>query len=257
MTCTWEAEPGCLSDKWAQYDADVQERALMLATSSLQMLTNYRVGTCPITIRPCPQTTRCGCVWNPHIRNGRWYNDCRHRSSCEPLSEIDLPGPVGYIESLVIDGEVQDLGDNWRLDDGHLLVWQGGGTSPVPAFQDLNKPDTEVGTWSVTYSRSHRVGLDGRIAVAYLANEFAEACLPKGKCSLPKNVRSVTRLGVSFTIEAGLWPNGLTQIQMVDAFILKWVPPGSPTRTAQVFDPRRVRARTTSAVPMRSPLGSV
>jgi hypothetical protein len=27
----------------------------MLATSSLQALTLYRVGTCPITIRPCPE----------------------------------------------------------------------------------------------------------------------------------------------------------------------------------------------------------
>ena len=34
----------------------------------------------------------------------------------------------------------------FRLDDGHLLVWQGSGPSPITGAQDLNKPDTAVGT---------------------------------------------------------------------------------------------------------------
>lgn len=246
MTCAWEPDFTCHQDRWDAYDPDVQERSLMLATSSLLTLTYGRVGTCPITIRPCPQVSRCGCGWNPHIRNGLWYNDCRHQSNCAPLSEIDIPGPVGYIESMVINGMVVDLWDgDWRLDNGHLLVWQGGGISPVPAYQDLNKPDTEPGTWSITYSKSHAVSADGRIAVALLALQFAEGCKPKGKCSLPRGVRTVNRNGVSFTIEAGLWPNGLTEIDEVDQFILKWAPAGSPTRNAVVFDPRASAPRRT------------
>lgn len=257
-TCVWEPDVSCLGSAWDAIDETIREQSLALATSSLQMLTNNRVGTCPITIRPCPQTARCGCDWNPHIYNGRWVNDCRHRGACAPLTEIDLPGPVGYIESMLIDGVEVDLwGGDWRLDDGHLLVWQGEGTSPVLAYQDLNKPDTAVGTWSITYSRSYPVNTDAKIAVAYLALEFAKACGAKGKCSLPRGVSSVVRAGVTFTIEAGLFPSGLTGIELVDAFILKWAPAGSPTRTAVVFDPSKRSPRRVSAVPQRTVAGSV
>jgi hypothetical protein len=258
MTCTWEPDPACLGDAWDALDEDAQQRALMLATSSLQMLTYYRVGACPVTIRPCPtQTTRCGCGWNPHIRDGLWYNGCVHQTQCKPTSEIDIPGPVGYIESMLIDGVEVDLWDgDWRLDDGHLLVWQGEGASPIPEGQNLDLPDTEPGTWSITYSRSYPVLADAKIAVANLAMEFVEACKPKGKCKLPRGVTSVVRNGVSFTLEAGLFPNGLTGIDVVDQFILKWAPAGSPVRRAVVFDPSKNRARVTSGVPARSPLGS-
>lgn len=230
----------------------------MLATSSLQALTNNRVGTCPITIRPCPTPRRCGCDWNPHVRtDGVWVNDCGHRTDCHPLSQVDIPGPVGYIDSFLIDGVAQDLASgNWRLDDGHLLVWQGLGPSPIPSTQDLNRSDSEPGTWSITYSRSYPVGPDARIAVAYLAMEFAEACKPKGKCTLPRGVTSVVRNGVSFSIEAGLFPNGRTGIDVVDQFIIKWNPSGSPARTAQVFDPSKRKPRVTSGVPLRAPFGS-
>jgi hypothetical protein len=253
MTCAWEPDPGCLADAWANTDEDVQQRALVLATSSLQALTNNRVGACPITIRPCPQEPTCGCSrpFNPHIgSDGQWRNSCCQKV-CAPLSEIDIPGPVGFIDSLRIDGEEIELwGGDWRLDEGHLLVWQGDGPSPVPSVQDLNKPDTEPGTWSITYSRSYPVLQDARWAMTYLAVEFAKACQSK-KCALPKGVTNVVRNGVSFTIEAGLFPNGLTGIDTTDQWILKWNPPGSPTQSAQVFDPAKRGPRVTNSVPMR------
>lgn len=271
--CVWEPDPACVEDAWNQLDAAVQERSLMLATSSLQMLTNYRVGTCPVKIRPCPKPLPCSCgsldvedpysldsgspwspiarPWYPRMRDGLWYNNCGCGATCAPLSEIDIPGPVGYISSFKIDGEEQDLvSGNWRLDNGHLLVWQGDGPSPVPETQDLNKEDTEVGTWSITYSQSYPVNEEARIAVTYLAMEFAKACGMKGKCSLPQGVTNVVRNGVSFSLQAGLFPGGLTGIEVVDAFILKWAPAGSPTKSASVFSPRQAKPRRTSSVPL-------
>lgn len=251
MTCVWEADPACLGTAWEALLPEEQQRALMLATSSLQMLTYYRVGTCPVTIRPCPVKPPCGCEWTPHLTDGQWSNDCLCKSTCKPLSEVDIPGPVGYIESVMIDGVVIDVtSGDFRLDDGHLLVWQGDGASPFPETQDLNKPDSEVGTWSITYSRSYPVLADGRIAVAYLAMEFAKACIPKAKCSLPRGVTSVVRNGVSFSVEAGLFPNGLTGIDIVDQYILKWAPAGSPIKSAVVFNPKRQAPRRTSSVPV-------
>lgn len=254
MTCVWEPDPGCLGDSWENFDDDVKERALLLATSSLQALTNYRVGTCPITIRPCPQERSCGCStpsFRPYVGDdGQWRNSCCQKV-CAPLSEIDIPGPVGYIDSMLINGEEVELWNgDWRLDDGHLLVWQGEGDSPVPSDQDLNKPDTEIGTWSITYSKSYPVLADARIAVGYLAVEFAKAC-SKSKCSLPRGVTNVVRNGVSFSIEAGLFPGGLTGIDQTDQWILKWNPPGSPTKSAAVFDPAKRGPRVTTSVPMR------
>ena len=261
MTCTWEPDPACLGDEWEELTEEVKDRALMLATSSLQALTLNRVGTCPITIRPCPVERPCGCEWNPHpIRPGEWLNACGCRTAryCKPISEVDIDGPIGYIDSIKVDGQelTLDNGD-WRIDDGHLLVWQGTGTSPIPETQDLNKPDSEVGTWSITYSKSYPVLGDARLAVAYLAMEFAQACIPQAACSLPRGVTSVVRNGVTFSIEAGLFPNGLTGLEIVDQFILKWAPAGSPTKSAVVHNPRKARARITSTLPTRSPAGSI
>lgn len=256
MTCVWEADPGCLGADWESLDPELKKRSLLLATSTLQTLTYNRVGTCPVTVRPCPEKPSCGCVWRPQIWDGQWYNTCHHRTHCEPTYQIELDGPIGYIESIVADGVELDL-DNFRVDNGNLLVWEGTGPSPIPSTQNLDLPLTEVGTWGITYSKSHRIGPEGEIAVAILAKEFAEACKPKGKCSLPKGVQSVVRNGVSFTIETGSFIGGMTGIQAVDAFILKWVQPGMPTRTASVFSPRKRDNRTTGAVPRRAYGGSL
>lgn len=255
MTCTWEPDTSCLDDKWGDLTEEDQQRALMLATSSLQMLTYYRVGACPTTVRPCSEVTRCGCL--PVNRS---------RCGCNPLSEVDLPGPVGKVYAIIINGVIVAANAGWdrdewdgltwdpiydmtdfRLDDGHLLVWQGDGPSPfLTTRQDLSRPLSAPDTWGVVYSRSHPVGPEARIAVARLAMEFAKACgKAKGNCSLPKGVTNVVRNGVSFTVEAGLFPGGLTGDQIVDAFILKWAPAHSPVRTATVFDPRRKAPRRT------------
>ena len=276
MTCVWDPDPGCLGSSWDDLDPEVQERSLMLAPSSLQMLTYNRVGTCPVTIRPCATDRPCGCAREPYSRGGQW-SSCR--DMCRSASEIVLPGPVGAIYAIVIDGVAVAYEEGWdiaawdtlvwdrqydmtdfRLDEGHLLVWQGSGPSPFPETQDLNKPLSEPGTWGIVYSQSYPVGQDGRLAVATLAMEFANACKPRGKCSLPKGVTNVVRNGVSFTVEAGLFPGGLTGMEIVDTFILKWAPAGSPLRRAVVFDPRGKNYRRTtlgSSVPGALPGGSL
>lgn len=269
MTFTWTPDFTGIQAKWdAITDTAIKERSLVLATAALQMLTNNRVGTPPITIRPCPEDRLCAHDWEPYrmfsdenvvLNGGRWLNPCGCRTArwCAPLNEIDIPGPVGFIDRLKVDGaEVDITTPEWRLDNGHLLVWQGTGPSPIPRTQDLNKPDTEVGTWSLTYSNSYPVSAAGRIAVAWLALEFTAAFKPTGKCALPRGVTNVVRSGVSFTIEAGMFPNGLTGIDAADSYILSWTPPGSPTRTATVFDPRKrhdTNPRIVSKVPRRTP----
>lgn len=256
MVTAWIPDPDSLGAEWGALDDSVKERALLLATSTLQMLTYYRVGTGPVTIRPCSTSDSCGCA--P-------ATPCGCSGS---VSEVDLPGPVGGVFAIIVGGEVIAASPEWdkdpwdgldnepthsmddfRLDNGHLLVWQGEGPSPLlGARQDLSKPLTHPDTWAIVYRRSHAVPREGRIAVALLAQEFAKGMgKTKGKCSLPKGVTNVVRSGVSFTIEAGLFPGGLTGNETVDAFILQWAPAHSPIRTATVFDPKRMKARRPGA----------
>lgn len=256
MTCVWEPDPSALSDGWETKDETIRTRSLLLATSALINLTYGRVGTCPVKVRPC-LSPPCGCDrWEPRLIDGQWYNCATCTRPCAPAFEIELDGPVGFIESIKVDGvELPlDTGD-WRVDNGHRLVWQGAGASPIPRSQDLSRPDTEVGTWSITYSQSHAVPADGAIAVALLAEEFAKAFEKKSSCRLPKGVTNVTRNGVSFSVEAGLFPGGLTGIEVVDQFILKWAPAGAPVLTATVFDPRKVMTRRPSTILTRAEFG--
>lgn len=234
--CLWDIDTACLGDEWDDLDTDVQERALALASMTLHRLTGYRVGGCPITVRPCQDTT-CGHYspygypgypggygMYPQNYAGTWSNSCGCGSSaCSSACEVKLPFPVGRVDQVKVDGAVLDPAD-YQIQNGNILVWIGSDPCPFPATQDLGKADTEPGTFSVTFLNAYPVDNTGAVAAAYLAMEFARACKPKGKCTLPRGVVNVVRNGISFDIEAGLFPNGLTGIDLVDAFIEAWNP---------------------------------
>jgi len=249
VTCPWPVDPGCLGDEWDNYDPAVQDRAVMLASATLHRLTGYRVGGCPVKVRPCKRS--CGAAyampayWDmaalygttpyPQIVGGVWINSCGCSTdcSCQALCEIALPPPVGEVQEVMLDGEVTDPAD-YRV-DGNRLVWVGADECPWPVCQDLSAADTEIGTFSVTFLNSYPVDDLGEYAVGVLAAEFAKACIG-GKCRLPSGVTQITRQGVSMTVNAGAFPDGLTGIREVDAFIALWNP--TPIREApRVWSP--------------------
>ena len=145
-----------------QIPADVKARAEGLAWYTLAALCAYRIGVCPTTIRPC--AARCathgswtaapvtgahvsalplqtiGGIFTPYVTSGQWVNSggCSGPSdcSCSSLSEVILPGPVGGIESITVDGAVIPA-DAYRVDNGDRLVRLDGGTWPV--CQDMAK----------------------------------------------------------------------------------------------------------------------
>lgn len=246
--CLWPVDPACLGDDWDELEVEQQERALALATSALRGLTAYRVGGCPVTVRPCQKGTSCvsdGSWFNPANWAGKWYNSsCQ---GCETACEIVLPAPVGEVYEIKVDGIALDL-DDFRLDNSNILVWQGQGDCPFPFNQNLNLPDTDVGTFSITYLNAYPVDSTGAVAAAYLALEFAKACKPKGKCSLPRGVTNVVRNGISFDVQVGLFPDGTTNIDVVDAFIRQWNPEGRKMAT-KVWSPGSHVPRRSSSVP--------
>lgn len=242
--CAWPIDSGCLSADWDALDPEVQERAVGLATATLRRLSGYRVGGCPIVVRPCIRScwevsfAAYGPGWRPtQTADGTWINTCGCRSdcSCTELCEVVLAPPVGPVSWVKVDG-IEIPATDYRIDNGNRLVWTGAGECPWPVCQDMAAADTEPGTFAVRYLNAHAPDALAAYAAGVLAMEFAKAC-SGSKCRLPNTVTSVTRQGVSFELAAGAFPSGMTGIREIDAWIGLWRPEGSPTRASTVWWP--------------------
>jgi hypothetical protein len=251
----------CCQTAWDGYDDAVKDRAVALAQQTFVMLTGFRVGGCPATIRPC----RKSCVpptWReypvdgfmgrtgggPYPRGGQWFNaacgcgaaDC----SCSTTCELTLPGEASAIEEVRIDGQPLDP-TLYRLDYGNVLVALGGTCWPL--CQNMTAGPDDDGSFVVTYARGPALdGLDA-FAVGLLACEFAKACQGQD-CRLPAGVRQISRQGVTMDLPGGTeaFTEGLTGIREVDVRIMFWNP-HALTVPSQVYSPdvKRGGRRTT------------
>lgn len=233
--CLWPVDTACFTDEWDGMDPAVQERSLGLASATLQRLTGNRVTECPVKVRPCKPSSCVGYdpYWSafghggfyPYLDAGRWVNSCVHTDRCEctVLCRVTLPAPVGRVDEVKIDGLVIDPGRYMRVGNSLIALLGDDEECFFPATQDLSKPDTEPGTFSVTYLNGYPVDSNGAYAVAVLAMEYAKACSGR-KCRLPSNVATITRQGVTMDLVTGAFPGGLTGIREVDAFITLWNP---------------------------------
>jgi hypothetical protein len=239
----WPVDTSCDSG-WGDLPAATQELASALATASLRRLTAYRVGGCPITVRPCRENcaqgflpySGVGTSFSPGIdQYGRWVNNgCRCTTSdcsCGNSCSVRLPLPIGRIDTVKVNGAATS---SYRITPTGI-AWTGTGDCPWPSCQDLSLPDTEPGTMSVTYLNAYPVDGVGAWAAGLLASEFAKGC-SGGKCRLPPGVVGITRQGVSIDIVAGSFPGGFTGIREVDAFIGIWNPRGA-VQQGQVWSP--------------------
>lgn len=238
----WDVEPDPEADPPVEgvpkYTPEQKARACALAAQSLRYLTGYRVGGCPVTVRPC----RAGCSeetwrtypvggvggstpWYPVNIGGTWLNigcGCGGGGcSCSRTSEVRLHGPVGAIETVKVDGVTVDP-SLYRLDAPNRLVSLG---DPWPLCQDLSAPDSEPGTWSVTYTAGAAVDGLGAWVAGILAGEYVKACTG-GDCRLPNSVTSIVRDGVSMTLGPGAFPDNRTGIMEVDNWVARWNPAG-------------------------------
>lgn len=237
-------------------DPIVKARSEALAWTSLASLTGYQVATCPILVRPCAERCLEGTyqdwptgiigTFRPGINaQGFWVNGCGCRQgncSCTNLSEVILPGPVGGVLEVLVDGVVLDP-LVYRIDQGNRLVAQG--DYVWPACQDLTVPETEPGTFSVRYWRGFAPNSLTNYAAGVLAAEFYKACTGAKGCRLPNGVTQVTRQGVTMEIQTGLWQGGWTGIREVDAIITTFNPNGLKGPTV-ITSPDSPSARTTT-----------
>lgn len=249
---------------------DTRKRAYAEALSwyTLSSLTGWRLGVAPTTVRPCAQ--RCapfgsyiaapvgsssgqhgfpamsiGGPFQPHLSGGVWTNSCgcggRRDCSCSNLSEVILPGPVGDIVEVKINGVVIPRAE-YRIDNGNRLVSLTDRAWPI--CQDMAASVDDEGSFAVTYYRGAAPNEMANMAAGILAAEFYKASNGQ-KCRLPKGVTNVVRRGVTFDVPQGTFMNGDTGIPEVNAFIQIYNPhklKGAP----RVLSPEMRTARRTT-----------
>jgi len=255
----WPVDVSCCSN-WAEYDPEVQDRAVALATSTLRALSGYRVGGCPKTVRPCRQNCAqpilangydgSGVGYYPTINvTGQWVNvacGCGAQGcACTTVCEVPLPPPVASVQSVQIGTQV--IPETWyRVDNGSKLTWQGPDDDDDcgwPLCQDMSKPVGEEDTFAVTYLNALPVDALASYAAGVLACEFVKACSGQ-KCRLPTGVTSVARQGVAFTVGAA-FDTGRTGIPEVDAW-LRTVNPKAMIAPSRVWSPDLNEPRVTT-----------
>lgn len=254
----WPCEVSCESPT-------VTAQAVEAATEVVWALSGRQFGLCEVTLRPCrrecysfpwpPDATYAGnwiqwagSSWiNPTLIGGQWFNvvcgRCVGGCACKSVSEVVLPAPVHDVVQVKIDGIVV-TGADYRLDDNRIVVLLG---DEWPRCNDLNLPDTEPDTWSITARYGLEVPAGGRWAVGELACELIRA-MQGEDCRLPRNVTQLVRAGATLQFPPlhELLASGYTGLYLVDQFVATWNPSGLRRRSGvySVDQPPHRRAGT-------------
>lgn len=211
--------PAAITVGDAGFDQARLDAVVALATQTLRALTGYRVGGCPVLHRPVVRRAAVP-TWRTYPVAGY-----RHRlARCAPTGEsVTLPGRVGTVEEVVIDGATL-TSSAYRLAGNTLYRVDG---DVWPTTQNLALPVTEPGTWGVRYTPGVPVDGMGAVAAGLLAAEYAKA-LAGAKCALPSTVTQIARQGVTMTLasDGSVFPDGKTGISTVDAWVHRWNPNG-------------------------------
>lgn len=220
-------------------------------------------GTCSRKVRPCRQSCQCfgsdpalgglGPWYWPSTISAYWWggwswvNECGDKCGCGSESYIRLAGyPIQRIQEVLLNGQVLVEGVDYRLDGRRDLIRLADLTAdPVvdrywPTCQDLSLPDTEPGTYSVTYEWGAPPPEGGKLAAAQLAVELWRASPGNGgECKLPNRVERVVRQGITMdriVPVADMLRAGQTGLGLVDAFIALTNPQKAKRRSA-VYSP--------------------
>lgn len=210
------------------------QTAIDIASSVLYNLSPTKYpGHCTRTIRPCARATRRSTApaWRDAVAGWRqsWgFCGCNvdDRCGCGSTPQIELAANVVAITEVKIDGDLLDPSE-YRLDERRMLVRLADAdrhNTGWPCCQRLDLPDTEEGTWSVTFTHGRRPPPDGVRAAAVLACQLAISCDPDraGDCQLPKRVTSITRQGLAVAMAIDpqdFLDQGRTGLYEVDLFL--------------------------------------
>lgn len=210
-------------DPSAVLDPATKILAELYAGACMTALTLQRVGGTPITLHPGTPVRR---EWAFYLPDEALYPTFIYPSSTDllhgwrrELSTLNLPGPIAGVSQVSIDGVALDPTE-YQVINGSFLVRTDGTDWPE---QD--------GTFTVTYLNSYPVDEMGKRAGGSLAQEFYQALAGgKSKCRLPASVTNVVRQGITFDVAQGMFPDGLTGLPEIDAYLMLWNPHGLKIR---------------------------
>jgi hypothetical protein len=255
------ARPGC-----SELDTAVVDDAVQAASEVLYALSGRQFpGECTGYVRPTARSRS----WDMRVQSlaggySATWGACNysgsdlaawagHSCDCSP-PEIELGAyPVTEIVAVLIDGQTIPA-DEYRIDDYRLLVrvLPLASAQPTvrggwPTCQRLDLPDSEEGTFSVSFLYGTVPPSSGKRAALALAAELALAYATDSDTRLPERIRSLTRQGESITLidPQDVLDNGRTGIPEVDLFI-KSVNPKNLQRRSTVWSPDTGRARRTT-----------
>ena len=259
----WSPDMACCPN-WGDLDDAILCRSVDLAWMTLRSLTGGQVGNCPVVVRPCTAEPCRACADGTlaHLSHGEtcgddcWAHVCgRQGCSCPRISEIVLPGPVAEVWQVMIDGVVQPVA-SYRVDNGNRLV-KTDGTS-WPSCQNMAADVDMSGTLAVWYVPGMVPDAAALWAAGVLTCEFSKACTG-GKCRLPSGVTQIARQGITMQITSGMFPDGMTGIREVDAFLTSVNPNAlrlPPMAWSPDLAPAKHRYTTWAAVPVGAPKAS-
>jgi hypothetical protein len=251
-----QGQTGC-----GAYSSDVLIDAASVASDILYRLSGkLYTGVCgPVTVRPqCRPTdaasdrgwSQLGILsWGSCGGMTSQSNVAAHYGHTEPR-EVDLGAfPVTEIIEVLIDG-VTIPADEYLLQDYRRLVRMLPTVDAVPTerygwptAQRLDLPDTELGTFSVTYNYGTPPPVSGVRAAKSLAENLAKA-FSGDKNQLPVRTTSISRQGISAaaTDVEDILKLGMTGIYTVDLFLSE-VNPGGQRNPSTVYSPDVGRPR--------------
>ena len=204
-------------------DPNIKALSELYAVRCMEALTLHRVGGSPVTIMPVSRELVDGFyIGYPGIPGeyplgyfslGTVWPSAEHLknyTSITAVQALDLPGPVGEIAEIRIDGAVLDP-LAYRVENGRYLIRLDGGSWPVNSGDDF----------TVTYFNSHPVEAMGSYAAGVMAAEWLKLLTnAKGGCRLPKSVTNIQRQGLTMELARGMFPDGVTGMPEVDAYIM-------------------------------------
>lgn len=190
----WSLPVGCYDDLPSEEDGAAYLIWLGMQAAAIDVMdrvTHRRwSGPCRYEVRPCTQECRgcrrlsCSCRWD-RLDLGRL-----------------LPRSLVGIVQILVDGEDVPTTD-WRIDNGRYLTpIRDGLLWPWPR-QDLNLLAGDDDTWyidAVAGNHPNQMVLQGTADLAY---QLWSLCQGRA-CDVPTNAVSITREGVTVSLEAGM-----------------------------------------------------
>jgi hypothetical protein len=227
-------------------DPNIKRLCELYASACMTALTLHRVGGNPVTIMPASRERVNGYLVG-HIPlpdeyplggfyPGTFYPSAQYLMEgghvVREVEAIDLPGPVGAVTEVVVDGVVLDA-LAYRVEDGRYLV----------RLDSHPWPESSGDNFRVTYLNSYPVDEMGAHAAGIMANEWLKAITrSKDKCRLPSNATNVARQGITIEVATGMFPEGVTGMPEIDAYLMLFNPFGLRVMP-RVYSPDLARNR--------------